>query len=303
MEIHYSFDENYKILNPVVTIGTFDGVHAGHRAILKRLKVLSEKVKGESTLITFSPHPRKVLYPDTLGKNLKMICTQNEKIHLLQETKLDHLFIIHFTYEFSKVSAEQFVRNFLVNKLHAKVIVVGFNHHFGYDKQGDYQYLYEMKDYFGFMVEEIPQQEIDQETVSSTRIRQTLNQGLIQKANAYLQSHFPFFGKVLNIEKFDKELTMIVVQTDEVEKIIPPTGIYAGAFQYQLQKLKCLIIIYDHQFDYLPRLEVFFQNDCKINVGEDIEVYFAKELKLDDTVGNINVALEEHLEVINQLIY
>ncbi|HNQ20626.1 MAG TPA: FAD synthetase family protein, partial [Bacteroidales bacterium] len=214
MEIHYSFDEDYKILNPVVTIGTFDGVHAGHRAILKRLKVLSEKVNGESVLITFYPHPRKVLYPDTLGKNLKMICTQNEKIHLLQETKLDHLFIIHFTYEFSKVSAEQFVRNFLVNKLHAKVIVVGFNHHFGYDKQGDYQYLYEMKDYFGFMVEEIPQQEIDQETVSSTRIRQTLSQGLIQKANAYLQSHFPFFGKVLNIEKIDKELTRIIVQTD-----------------------------------------------------------------------------------------
>jgi riboflavin kinase/FMN adenylyltransferase len=303
MEIHYSFDEDYKILNPVVTIGTFDGVHAGHRAILKRLKVLSEKVNGESTLITFYPHPRKVLYPDTLGKNLKMICTQNEKIHLLQETKLDHLFIIHFTYEFSKVSAEQFVKNFLVNKLHAKVIVVGFNHHFGYDKQGDYQYLYEMKDYFGFMVEEIPQQEIDQETVSSTRIRQTLNQGLIQKANAYLQSHFPFFGKVLNIEKIDNDLTRIVVQTDEVEKIIPPTGIYAGTFQYQLQKFKCLIIIYDSQFDYLPQLEVFFQDDYKINIGEDIQVYFAKELKLDDAIGNIDVALEEHLEVINQLIY
>jgi riboflavin kinase/FMN adenylyltransferase len=303
MEIHYSFDEDYKILNPVVTIGTFDGVHAGHRAILKRLKVLSEKVNGESTLITFYPHPRKVLYPDTLGKNLKMICTQNEKIHLLQETKLDHLFIIHFTYEFSKVSAEQFVKNFLVNKLHAKVIVVGFNHHFGYDKQGDYQYLYEMKDYFGFMVEEIPQQEIDQETVSSTRIRQTLNQGLIQKANAYLQSHFPFFGKVLNIEKIDNDLTRIVVQTDEVEKIIPPTGIYAGTFQYQLQKFKCLIIIYDSQFDYLPQLEVFFQDDYKINIGEDIKVYFAKELKLDDAIGNISVALEEHLEVINQLIY
>ncbi len=303
MEIHYSFDEDYKILNPVVTIGTFDGVHAGHRAILKRLKVLSEKVNGESVLITFYPHPRKVLYPDTLGKNLKMICTQNEKIHLLQETKLDHLFIIHFTYEFSKVSAEQFVRNFLVNKLHAKVIVVGFNHHFGYDKQGDYQYLHEMKDYFGFMVEEIPQQEIDQETVSSTRIRQTLSQGLIQKANAYLQSLFPFFGKVLNIEKIDKELTKIIVKTDEVEKIIPPTGIYAGTFQYQLQKFKCLIIIYDNQFDYLPQLEVFFQNYCKINVSDDIRVYFAKELKLDDTISNINIALEEHLEVINQLIY
>jgi len=135
---------------------------------------------------------------------------------------------------------------------------VGFNHHFGYDKQGDYQYLYEMKDYFGFMVEEIPQQEIDQETVSSTRIRQTLSQGLIQKANAYYNL-ISFFGKVLNIEKIDKELTKIIVQTDEEEKIIPPTGIYAGAFQYQSQKCKCLIIIYDRQFGYLPQLEVFFK--------------------------------------------
>lgn len=303
MEIHYSFDEDFKIQNPVVTIGTFDGVHTGHRAILKRLKILSEKVNGESALITFYPHPRKVLYPDTLGKNLKMICTQNEKIHLLQETKLDHLFIIHFTYEFSKISAEQFVRNFLVNKLHAKVIVVGFNHHFGYDKQGDYQYLYEMKDYFGFMVEEIPQQEIDKETVSSTRIRQTLSQGLIQKANAYLQSHFPFFGKVTNIEKSEKELTKIDVQTDEIEKIVPPAGIYAGAIEYQLQKIKCLIVVYENKYGKLSQIEVFGQRNFDIKVGEDIKVYFAKELKLDDTIGNINTALEEHLEVINQLIY
>ncbi len=303
MEIHYSFDEDFKILNPVVTIGTFDGVHTGHRAILKRLKILSEKVNGESVLITFYPHPRKVLYPDTLGRNLKMICTQKEKIHLLQETKLDHLFIIHFTYEFSKISAEQFVRNFLVNKLRAKVIVVGFNHHFGYDKQGDYQYLYEMKDYFGFSVEEIPQQEIDQETVSSTRIRQTLSQGLIQKANAYLQSHFPFFGKVIIIEKSDKELTKIVVQTDEIEKIVPPPGIYAGAIEYQLQKIKCLIVAYESKYGNLPQIEVFAQHNFDINVGENIKVYFAKELKLDETIYNINLEVEEHLELVNQLIY
>lgn len=168
-------------------------------------------------LITFYPHPRKVLYPDTLGKNLKMICTQNEKIHLLQETKLNHLFIIHFTNEFSKITAEQFVRNFLVNKLHARVIVVGFNHHFGYDKQGDYEYLYELQQYFGFQVEEIPQQEIEKETVSSTRIRQALSQGLIQKANAYLQSHFPFFGVVTEINPLDNKLTKIKIKTDEIE--------------------------------------------------------------------------------------
>ena len=303
MEIHYSFDEDFKILNPVVTIGTFDGVHTGHRAILKRLKILSEKVNGESVLITFYPHPRKVLYPDTLGRNLKMICTQKEKIHLLQETKLDHFFIIHFTYEFSKISAEQFVRNFLVNKLRAKVIVVGFNHHFGYDKQGDYQYLYEMKDYFGFSVEEIPQQEIDQETVSSTRIRQTLSQGLIQKANAYLQSHFPFFGKVINIEKSDKDLTKIVLQTDEIEKIVPPPGIYAGAIEYQSQKIKCLIVAYESKYGNLPQIEVFAQHNFDINVGENIKVYFAKELKLDETIYNINLEVEEHLELVNQLIY
>lgn len=192
MHIYYSFDEDFEISNPVVTIGTFDGVHAGHRAILKRLNILSQKVNGESVLITFYPHPRKVLYPDTLGKNLKMICTQNEKIHLLQETKLNHLFIIHFTNEFSKITAEQFVRNFLVNKLHARVIVVGFNHHFGYDKQGDYEYLYELQQYFGFQVEEIPQQEIEKETVSSTRIRQALSQGLIQKLMLTYNLIFPF---------------------------------------------------------------------------------------------------------------
>ncbi|HHW58788.1 MAG: FAD synthetase family protein [Bacteroidales bacterium] len=303
MHIYYSFDEDFEISNPVVTIGTFDGVHAGHRAILKRLNILSQKVNGESVLITFYPHPRKVLYPDTLGKNLKMICTQNEKIHLLQETKLNHLFIIHFTNEFSKITAEQFVRNFLVNKLHARVIVVGFNHHFGYDKQGDYEYLYELQQYFGFQVEEIPQQEIEKETVSSTRIRQALSQGLIQKANAYLQSHFPFFGVVTEINPLDNKLTKIKIKTDEIEKIVPPIGLYAGVLQMDIKKIKCLIITNEIDENIIPFIEIIFQGEINITLGDNVRAFFAKELQLYDKIDNLHKSINEYITLINELIY
>ena len=142
MRIFRSFEEAGGLKNPVVTTGSFDGVHIGHKSILNRLRMLADKYNGESVLITFHPHPRKVLYPETAGRDLRLINSQEEKIYLLEKAGLDNVIIIKFTLEFSKVTSEQFVRDYLSNALKSRVVVVGFNHHFGFNKEGDYRQLW-----------------------------------------------------------------------------------------------------------------------------------------------------------------
>ncbi len=195
MKIFRSFEEARSIRNPVVTTGSFDGVHIGHKTILNRLKMLADKYDGESVLITFDPHPRKVLYPETAGKNLKLINSQEEKLELLRKAGLDNIIIIEFTRDFSKITSEQFVRDYLCGILKAKVVVVGFNHHFGFNQEGDYKVLWSMRDKYNFEAEEIPEQEVQNETVSSTKIRQAISEGYIQRANAYLDHYYIIMGK------------------------------------------------------------------------------------------------------------
>ncbi len=229
MEVHNGLDKEFQIKNPVITTGSFDGVHVGHKTILNRLRKLAKEVDGESVLITFHPHPRKVLYPDTAGKELRLINSQSEKIKLLRTTKLDHLIIVEFDLEFSRMTSADFIRKILVGKLKASKIVVGFNHHFGHNREGDYEYLYELGKYFNFDVEEIPQQDIDNETVSSTKIRKALREGNIQRANAYLDHHYIIRGV---LEKGDSEMKALGFPTlrlpvGEGSKLIPPDGLYA----------------------------------------------------------------------------
>jgi riboflavin kinase/FMN adenylyltransferase len=195
MKIFRGFEAVSGIRNPVVTTGSFDGVHIGHKTILNRLGMLARKHDGESVLITFNPHPRKVLYPDTAGKDLMLINSQEEKQMLLQKAGLDNLIIVTFTREFSRITSEQFVSDFLHDVLHAKVVVAGFNHHFGFNQEGDYKQLREWRNRYGFEAEEIPEQEVQHETVSSTKIRKAIGEGYIQRANAYLDHYYLILGK------------------------------------------------------------------------------------------------------------
>ena len=229
MKIFRSFEEASGIRNPVVTTGSFDGVHIGHKTILNRLKMLAEKYDGESVLITFDPHPRKVLYPETAGKNLKLINSQEEKLELLRKAGLDNIIIIEFTRDFSKTTSEQFVRDYLHGILKAKVVVVGFNHHFGFNKEGDYKQLWAMREKYNFEAEEIPEQEVQHETVSSTKIRQAINEGFIQKANAYLDHYYIVMGKPVNYDYENPLFPMSLVKIPMTEecKLLPAGGIYA----------------------------------------------------------------------------
>jgi cytidyltransferase-related domain len=306
MKIFRSFEEAKNIINPVVTTGSFDGVHIGHKTILNRLKMLAEKYHGESVLITFDPHPRKVLYPDTAGKDLKLINSQEEKLDLLEKAGLDNVIIVEFTREFSKVTSEQFVRDFLHGILHAKVVVAGFNHHFGFNKEGDYKQLWDWQGKYHFEAEEIPEQEVYHETVSSTKIRQAISEGYIQRANAYLDHYYIIKGKPENyLMKDAPDLPQLVqIPLTEECKILPSWGIYAVSVESGLLNSKGMSIIhrrYDNTSEVL--LNIFdginFNPENKVTVSFHKKIYGAISLSDNGAVAKINLAIEE----ISELIY
>lgn len=284
MKIFRSFEEAKHIKNPVVTTGSFDGVHVGHKIILNRLKMLAEKHGGESVLVTFDPHPRKVLYPDTAGKDLKLINSQEEKLFLLEKYGLNNIIVIEFTREFSKITSQQFVRDLLHGLLHARVVVVGFNHHFGFNKEGDYKQLWEWQGKYNFEAEEIPEQEVQNETVSSTKIRQAINDGYIQRANAYLDHYYFIMGRVVktsDYETFDLPAIYKVEITDE-SKLLPSPGIYAVSAESGSETSKAMVIIYRNQGD-RPEVLVDFLGEINLQDKSRMNLYFHKKI-----IGSVN---------------
>ncbi|MEI6434273.1 MAG: riboflavin biosynthesis protein RibF [Bacteroidota bacterium] len=229
MKIFHDFDNVGEIRNAVVTTGSFDGVHVGHKVILQRLKNIASEIGGETVLITFHPHPRKILYPETAGKGLFLISSQREKIHLLHKAGLDNLIIVNFTLEFSRISSMEFVRDILLSKLHARKIVIGFNHHFGHNREGDYEALKKLGTTNGFEVEEIAEQDIQNESVSSTKIRKAIQDGNIQKANAYLDHQYIIMGQMSKSSPILEEIGFpcFSVKIEEECKLVPPNGVFA----------------------------------------------------------------------------
>ena len=245
MKIFRSFKEAREIRNPVITTGSFDGVHIGHKTILNRLNILAEKYNGESVLITFDPHPRKVLYPETAGKDLKLINSQEEKLILLEKAGLDNIIIIEFTKEFSRITSEEFVRDILHGVLNARVVVAGFNHHFGFNQEGDYRQLWGWQEKYNFEAEEIPEQEVQHETVSSTKIRKAISEGYIQRANAYLDHYYMIMGIAGKCKSDEYETLSDFVRISMTEecKLLPSSGIYAVSVEAGSSYSKGMVII------------------------------------------------------------
>jgi riboflavin kinase / FMN adenylyltransferase len=227
MKIFHNFSEIRDIKNPVLTIGTFDGVHLGHQKILKKLKEEADKVGGETVLFTFYPHPRMVLFPDSHG--LKLLQLQEEKIEKLKRLGLDNLIVQPFTKEFSDLSALAFVEDFLVDKLRVSKLVIGYDHQFGKDRQGSSEFLKSYAQKYNYTVIDIPAQEIDEVNISSTKIRNAIEAGDIQTANAYLGDPVELRGEVIqgeqNGRKFGFPTANIKIESEL--KILPPIGVYA----------------------------------------------------------------------------
>jgi len=227
MRIFKGFEQISDIPNPVLTIGTFDGVHVGHQKIIRQLNEEAARIGGESVLFTFYPHPRMVLYPENHG--LKLIQTQVEKIDKLRRIGLQNVIVHPFTREFSRLTALEFVRDYLVNILHVKKLVIGYDHQFGKNREGSLQFLLDVCDTYGFEVIEIAVQEIEEVNVSSTKIRQAILQGDMDLASSYLGEPYELFGRVVQGEALGRRLGFPTANVDvESEiKLIPRSGVYA----------------------------------------------------------------------------
>ena len=227
MQVHYNIEQLPLFRNAVITIGTFDGVHQGHRQIIEKMKQQAKKIGGETVILSFYPHPRKVVVSTILG--VRLINTQQEKIELLDQAGIDHLVIVPFTDAFANQPAEDYVKNFLIEKFHPHTIIIGYDHRFGKDRLGDYLLLEKLAPEFGYELQEIPKHVLNEIAISSTRIREALLQGDIETANKLLGYDFFFSGEVIDGDKLGRKLgypTANLKMNDE-EKIVPGNGIYA----------------------------------------------------------------------------
>jgi riboflavin kinase / FMN adenylyltransferase len=227
MKIYHGIEDFKKLDFAVVTSGTFDGVHAGHQKILSRLKEIARQHGGETVLITYWPHPRFILNPD--DNSLKLLSTFEEKAQILSQHGVDHLIRIPFTSEFSQMSSEDFIRKVLIDKIGTKILVIGYDHRFGKNREGSFEHLQENAGKYGFEVEEIPRLDVEHIGVSSTKIRKALEEGNVCLANEFLCREYCLMGKVISGKKLGRTIGFPTanIAVKEQYKLIPSDGTYA----------------------------------------------------------------------------
>ena len=227
MEVIRDIADFPKLSFPVVTSGTFDGVHVGHQKILKRVKERAKQSKGQSVVITYWPHPRLVLFPE--DNDLRLLATIEERIEQLRSFGIDYLLIIPFTKEFSRLSSRNFIADVLVKALHTKVLVIGYDHRFGKNREGSFEHLKARSAQYGFEVEEIPRQDVDDVGVSSTKIRRAIESGDIPTATRYLGHAYGLTSTVLEGNKLGRTIGYPTANLalPAPHKLIPANGVYA----------------------------------------------------------------------------
>lgn len=227
MKVHLDLHNLPEFRNSVITIGSFDGVHQGHRKIIEQIVALARQSDGESVVITFHPHPRSIVYPK--DQALRLITSIEEKIECIRPLGIDHLVVAPFTIEFSQINADEYIEKFLVGKFKPRTIVIGYDHRFGLGRQGDIHYLRWHAEKFGYTVVEIPQQLLEDAAVSSTKIRKALEQGDVATANRFMGHYFPLRGKVVRGQQIGRTLGFPTANLEiaEKNKLVPPAGIYA----------------------------------------------------------------------------
>ncbi len=227
MQVHPDINALPLFRNAVITIGTFDGVHTGHRQVIEKLKQEAAAVNGESILITFHPHPRKIISSTILG--VRLINTPEEKSELVSELGVDHLVIVPFTEAFANQPAEDYIREFLIGHFHPHTIIIGYDHRFGKERSGDYRLLEKLAPVLQYRLEEIPKHIVDNIAISSTNIREAILHSDIATANKLLGYEFFFSGEVVHGNKLGRKLGYPTANLKILneEKITPGNGIYA----------------------------------------------------------------------------
>lgn len=226
MNTFYNIEDFKKVPNAVVTIGTFDGVHRGHQEILRNMVNRAKEIGGESVVVTFYPHPRQVLSHDS---GIRFISTQEEKIAHLEALGIDNLIIIKFTKEFAAIPSEDFIKDYLVKNIQPAVLIIGYDHHFGKGRTGDFGMLYELGSQYHFKVEKIQEQDVDNVAVSSTKIRHYLENGDIKHANMLLGYEYSYTGKVVHGQQVGHKMGYPTANIEVAEEfqLIEKQGVYA----------------------------------------------------------------------------
>ena len=281
MKIYNCIKDFKAVKNAVVTVGTFDGVHLGHQAIFRTMKQEADAINGETVVITFYPHPRIVLGLDS--ENLKFINTQGKKINRLEEAGIDHLIIVPFNKDFAGISSEAFINDLVLEKIHPKIIVTGFDHHFGKDRGGSFDMLSKIGKEKGFKVVKVEAHYENDVPVSSTKIRKLLNNGAVKAANNFLGYEYSITGKVVKGKSIGRDIgfpTANIEVADEF-KLIAAVGVYACRVQYMSQVYKGMCNI-----GYRPTVD---HGDLTIEVhifefnqqiyGEEITIIFVDRMR------------------------
>ena len=308
MKVYYGLENLKKFQKPVITTGTFDGVHNGHQKILSNLTHIAKTINGESVVITFNPHPRLVLFPE--NNNLKLLNAIDEKVARMESLGINHLVIHKFTKEFSRLTALEYIRDILVNQLGLNTLVIGYDHHFGRNREGSFEELTEFSKLYDFKIEQISALDIENVNVSSTKIRKALAEGDVEKANNYLGYHYPISGKIVKGDGIGKTISFPTanILVDDPNKLIPAKGVYACRVLFEgktfnsminigvrptinnLNKEKIELHIFNFSADiYNQSLKIELvkklRNEQKFNSLEDLK----QQLKLDKE--NATVAL------------
>jgi len=284
----YQNIKDFKVKNPVLTVGTFDGVHLGHNKIIERLILEAKKTKGESVILTLHPHPRKVLFPET--NDLFFLNTIDEKIKLLEKSRLEHLIIYPFTKEFASLSSCDFIETILCNQVNVKKLIVGHDHHFGKDRQGNLEILQNCAKPFGIDVIKVEALLKNNQKISSTKIRNALSEGNILKANSYLGYYYFISGKVISGNKIGRTLGFPTANIQpDVEKLIPKTGVYAVKIIVDNVEYKGMLNVglkptVSSKYEINSEVHIF-DFDKKL-YGKTIEIHFVKYIREEKKFKN-----------------
>ena len=302
MKVHHNIEEFHTEAKIVLTQGTFDGVHYGHQQILKKVVQEAKKIGGESVLLTFFPHPRLVLYPD--DNDLKLINTLEEKIALVEALGIDHLVVLSFTKEFSRLSPAAFVESILIDRIHISKLIIGYDHRFGRNREGSLKDMQEYALLYGFELEEIPAQEIDDCAVSSTKIRTSLLQGDVREAANLLGMQYSLGGNVIHGSKKGKELGFPTanIQVDSKYKLIPANGVYAVHVTLEGKVYGGMLNIGDNPTftDKEWSIEVHIFEFDKIIYNQKIEITFIQKMRDELKFASSNKLIQQmKIDAIN----
>lgn len=297
MIVHNSLESLSSIRKAVITLGTFDGVHLGHQKILNHLKQIAAKIGGESVVFSFHPHPRVVLNPANHG--LALIQSLDDRIDKLEKLGIDHLILFPFTQAFAQLSARDFVQTILVEKLHIHTLTLGYNHHFGKNREGSIDLLRQLAPQLGFQVEEIPAVSENQTDISSTKIREAISNGNIRLANQFLGSVYVFHGTVVKGDQLGRQIGFPTANIKpEALQLIPKSGVFAVCVKHKDRLYKGMMNIGNR-----PTVTATGERRVEINLfdfsadiyGDELAVYLLDRVREEQPFQSVD-ALKEQLK-------